>query len=167
MSNVDNSPKTTIADDANVVPIEASALTTLSDGRRRVTLADELDPREVLKRFDYWRALAEQLPPGSKFELTNHKGSFLWEVWVRLVESSPTRGVWGILFQQRVVWLDDADPSFAATGKWEIQQIHAGDDRTPAIWCVYDPHGVPYPAWFATEDEARSYRDKAAPAAAQ
>jgi hypothetical protein len=123
---------------------------------RQVVLENHLDPVEVLRDTAYWVALPHNiLPVGSKFELTNDAGSYLFEVWVRSMFATASTGVRDARFFHRVVW-DERDGTivqpFVPTGRWEVRF-----DGRHHQWRVYRPNGAVVGTSFNDENSARVY----------
>jgi hypothetical protein len=47
---------------------------------RQVCIENDRDPDEVLQDATYWQTIGPALSVGTKLELTNDCGSFLWEL---------------------------------------------------------------------------------------
>jgi hypothetical protein len=121
---------------------------------KQVSIANDQDPLRVLQDAKCWEDLmAREFPIGCKFEFTNHDGSFLWEVWVRMVQGFPIRS---IRFHHRVVWDERAEAvavPVAATGSWEVRY-----DGRHYRWRVYSPKGLVQPHSWNSEAEANTER---------
>lgn len=127
----------------------------------QVVLEDHLDPLEVLREPKYWTALnAKQFNVGSRFELTNDAGSFLYVVYVRRMHGTAATGIRDIAFHHRVEWDErsgfDGAPvggiPVGGTGRWEVR--YGGRFK---LWRCYSPDGKEIDTAFNDETSAVAY----------